>query len=108
MTYVRMTTVQADPSKIEEGLRFVREQGQATMRAQPGFEGLQVLIDRTSGKVISLSQWESEAAAQVAGSALSQTRAQAAQLTGATAPASSDIFELAVNESASQTAAARA
>ena len=107
MTYVRMTTLQADPSKVEEGIRFAHEQVLATMREQPGFEGMQLLIDRTSGKVISLNQWESEAAAQAADSALSQPRAQAAQMTGATAP-TTELFELAVNESASRPAASQA
>ena len=64
MTYVRMTTFQADPSKLEEGIRFGREQALATLRQQPGFEGTRVLVDRTSGKTISVTLWASEAAAR--------------------------------------------
>ena len=99
MTYVRMTTLQADPSKLEEGIRFGREQGLATMRQQPGFEGARLLVDRTSGKTISVTLWASEEAARAAESTLSQTRTQAAQLVGATTP-TTEIFEMVLNENA--------
>ena len=99
MTYVRMTTLQADPSKLEEGIRFAREQALTTLRQQPGFEGLRVLADRTSGKTISVTLWASEEAARVIGSTLSQTGTQAAQLVGAATP-TSEIFEMVVNENA--------
>ena len=99
MTYVRMTTLQADPSKLEEGIRFAREQALATLRQQPGFEGTRLLVDRASGKTISVTLWASEAAARAAESTLSQTRTEAAQLTGATTP-TTEIFEMVLNESA--------
>ena len=33
MTYTRLTTLQADPSKLEDGIRFFREQGEGESRA---------------------------------------------------------------------------
>ncbi len=99
MTYARMTTLQADPSKLEEGIRFGREQALATLRQQPGFEGTRLLVDRTSGKTISVTLWASEAAARAAESTLSQTRTQATQLVGAATP-TTEIFEMVLNENA--------
>ena len=99
MTYVRMTTLQADPSKLEEGIRFGREQALATLRQQPGFEGTRLLVDRTSGKMISVTLWASEEAARAAESTLNQARTQAAQLVGAATP-TTEIFEMVVNENA--------
>jgi len=99
MTYARMTTFQADPSKVEEGIRFAREQALAPIRQQSGFQGMRLLVDRQSGKMIAVTLWETEAAARDAGSALSQTRTQATQLVGAASP-TTEMFEMVVNENA--------
>jgi heme-degrading monooxygenase HmoA len=99
MTYVRISTVQADPSKVEEGIRFAHEQGLATLRQQPGFARMWLLADRSSGKMISVSQWENEAAAQAADGPLSQTRARGAHQIGAATP-TSELFEMVIDESA--------
>ncbi len=99
MTYVRMTTYQTDPRKLEDGIRFAREQALAANRQQPGFQGARLLVDRRSGKTVAVTLWENEAAARAAESTLSQTRAQAAQLVGATHPIT-EIFEMVLNENA--------
>jgi hypothetical protein len=41
MTYVRMTRVQIDPIKVEDGIRFFREVAMPTARRTPGYEGAQ-------------------------------------------------------------------
>jgi heme-degrading monooxygenase HmoA len=99
MTYARLTTLQADPSKVEEVNRFYREQALATLRQQPGFEESRLLVDRTSGTIISVTLWASEAAARAADSTLSQTRTEAAQLSGAPTP-TTEVFEMIANEKA--------
>ena len=99
MTYVRISTLQADPSKVEEVTRYHREQALATLRQQPGFEESQLLVDRTSGKIISVTLWASEAAARAGDKTLSQSRAEAAALSGAPTP-TSEVFEMVVNENA--------
>jgi heme-degrading monooxygenase HmoA len=98
MTYVRMTTLWADPSKVEEGIRFVREQALAIARQQPGFEGMRLLVNRSSGKAIGVTLWASEAAAQAAESALNQVRTESAQVSGA-ASSTTEVFEMVINES---------
>jgi heme-degrading monooxygenase HmoA len=99
MTYIRMTRLQIDTSKVEDGIRFFREVAMPTARREPGFEGARLLVDRTAGTLISMLLWESEAAAQAAESAMGQTRRQGAQQLGVTTP-TTEIFEMAVNESA--------
>ena len=99
MTYVRMTTFQADPSKVEAGIRFAREQGLAPIRQQPGFQGARMLVDRQSGKSIGVTLWESEAAAQAAERTLNQSRSQSAQSLGAASP-TTELFEMVINENA--------
>ena len=99
MTYVRMTRVQIDPSRVEDGIRFFREEALPTARRIPGFEAAQLLIDRTAGALISVMLWESEAAAEAAESTMGRTRTQGAQQLGAPTP-TTEIFEMVVNESA--------
>jgi heme-degrading monooxygenase HmoA len=99
MTYVRMTTLQPDPSKVEELLRFNREHAAAAIRQQPGYEGQRLLVDRSSGTLISVTLWASEAAARAGDTTLSQPRTQAVQLSGAPTP-TTDIFEMVSSENA--------
>lgn len=99
MTYTRLTTLQADPSKLEDGIRFFREQAITTARQQRGFQGARLLVDRQSGKAIAVTLWESEEAARAAESAMNQSRTQGAQMLGATNP-TTELLEMIVNENA--------
>ena len=99
MTYVRMTRLQIDPSTVEDGIRFFREVAMPTAHRTQGFAGARLLVDRTSGALISAMLWESDAAARAAESAMSQPRAQGAQQLGVTVP-TTEIFEMVIDESA--------
>ena len=99
MTYARMTTLQVDPSKVEEGIRFFREQTLATARQQRGFQGARLLVDRQAGKAYAVTLWESEEAVRAAEGAMNQTRSQGVQALGAT-HMTTEVLELAVNENA--------
>jgi hypothetical protein len=46
MTYARLTTLQADPTKLDEGARYFREWVTTTGRQQQGFQGARLLVDR--------------------------------------------------------------
>ena len=99
MTYARLTTVQADPSKLDEGARYFREQSIPLAREQQGFQGGRLLVDRRSGKVQIVTLWESESAAQASADAVAQSRAQLVSALGATNP-TVELLEMVVNESA--------
>ena len=71
--HARMTTLQVDPSRIEEGLRLFCEQIMPVVRQQGG-KGVRLLVDRRSGKVHAISLWETERAAQTAQAAMNQQR----------------------------------
>ena len=99
MTYVRISTMQGDPSKLEDGIRVFREQAVATARQQRGFQGMKLVVDRRSGKGMTVTWWESEEAAQAAERALSQARTEGAQRVGASNP-TTEVLELVFNENA--------
>lgn len=93
--HARVTTLQGDPNKVEDGIRFFRDQVVPVARQQPGFKGARLLIDRRSGKAQAVTLWDSAETAQAAESAMNQQRAQGAQTLGATAP-TTEVFEVAV------------
>jgi heme-degrading monooxygenase HmoA len=99
MTFARLTTLQADPGKLDEGIRFFREFAVSDARKLQGFQGARLLVDRQSGKVQTVTLWESESAAQASADAVTESRAQLLSTLGA-ANSTVELFELAVNESA--------
>ncbi|WP_353952201.1 antibiotic biosynthesis monooxygenase [Knoellia sp. S7-12] len=62
--YARTTTIQADPSKIDDGIAHMSEEVTPVITAMDGCVGMSVLADRASGRCIATSSWESEAALQ--------------------------------------------
>ncbi len=97
--HARIVTLQGDPSKIDEGIQFYKDQALPPLRQQRGFKGARLLVDRRSGKVEAVSLWESEEAANGSAPATAQARTQGAQILGST-PATMEVFEIAVYEDA--------
>ena len=60
--HARVTTSQARSEAVEEAIRIVQESILPAARQQPGFRGLIHLADRGTGKGLTLSLWETEAA----------------------------------------------
>jgi len=59
--YARVLTGTVHPGKTDEGVQIVRDSILPVTRQQPGYKGYLSLTDRTSGKAISISLWETEA-----------------------------------------------
>jgi hypothetical protein len=59
--YGRVVTVQYQPGKIDEGMRIVRDSILPVTRQQPGFKGGLWLLDSSTGKVMAITLWETEA-----------------------------------------------
>lgn len=65
--HARLTTSQYQLDKVGEALQIYRESILPELRQQPGFKGVMGLVDRSQGKAISLTLWESEADALTSG-----------------------------------------
>lgn len=59
--YARVITVQYQPGKLDKGEQLYRESVLPDARRQRGFQGIMGLVDRSTGKAISISLWQSEA-----------------------------------------------
>ena len=83
--YARSTTIQAQPSSIDDGIAFVRDTVMPALEGMDGFVGVSLLVDRQSGRCIATSAWESEEAMRASSEAVRSVREQATQAFGGTA-----------------------
>lgn len=82
--HARVATYQGKPEKIEDGIRYIRDQALPAAKKISGFKGLYYFVDRKSGKGYSFALFESEEALRASEDAANKLRAEAAQAGGAT------------------------
>ena len=58
--YARVTTTQFSPYRLDESIHIAREQIVPAARQQSGFKGYLMLVDRSTGKGITITLWEGE------------------------------------------------
>ena len=92
--YARTTTVQAQPSAIEEGIRAMREDVLPRVQQMEGNVGLSMLADRSSGRCIVTAAWRDEQAMHDAADAVRPLRERMAEILGA--PTTVQEWEIAV------------
>ncbi len=80
----RVNILEADPSKIDEGIAFVRDRVQPLVDSQPGSRGLGMWVNRETGDVVVNTVWEDRAALDASESHVTELRAEAAKVLGAT------------------------
>lgn len=59
--YARLTTVMLRGDKLDEGIALYADSVVPAARAQAGNQGAWLLVDRSTGKGIALTVWDSEA-----------------------------------------------
>jgi heme-degrading monooxygenase HmoA len=95
--HARMTTIQAQADRIDDTVAQVRSSVLPVLEEQEGFRGFTVHVDRSSGKIVGTSYWESEEAMKASEEAVSGPRAQAAESSGSTGGPTVEHFEVAVD-----------
>jgi hypothetical protein len=60
--YARSTTITADPSTIDRGVAYVRDELMPALVGMDGCAGLSLLVDRGMGRCIATSSWQTEEA----------------------------------------------
>jgi len=76
----QVTTVEASPVRLDDAIRFFREQVLPRLRQMDGFEEFIVLSARRSGKVLGVALWENEGVVVLALRQLRVSRADDAPL----------------------------
>ena len=65
--YARVTPTQFSPYRLEESIHIAREQIVPAAQQQTGFKGYLMLVDRSTGKGITITLWEGEEDREVTG-----------------------------------------
>ena len=92
-TFVRLNAVAGDPEKIDGAIKFI-EKSLPTLKAQKGYRGLIMNVDRMTGWGTVSSIWDSLADLEASESKVSGLRRDAADAAGA-ADVKVEIFEVA-------------
>ncbi|MGD9032356.1 MAG: antibiotic biosynthesis monooxygenase [Desulfobacteraceae bacterium] len=58
--FARLTIVQVKPDKIDETINLYGESVVPAAKSQKGYKGVYMLVDRKTGKGVSISLWENE------------------------------------------------
>lgn len=80
--HARVTRVENTPDKIEAVVTHLKEQIIPAAKKMAGFKGGYWLIERSTGRGLAVTLFESEAALKASEDAASQTRSGASQATG--------------------------
>ena len=83
--YARSTTIQAQPSSIDDGIAHVRDEVMPALHDMAGCIGVSLLVDRQSGRCIATSAWETEDAMRDSREQVTPIRDRAAEMFGGTA-----------------------
>ena len=83
--YTRTTTFQAQSSSIDAGIAHVRDTVMPALERCDGYTGLSLLVDRSSGRCIATSAWQSEEAMRASAESIRPVRDCAAEVFGGSA-----------------------
>jgi heme-degrading monooxygenase HmoA len=80
--YARSTTIKAQSSSIDTGIEHVRNTVMPALEGIEGFTGLSLLVDRSSGRCITTTAWQSEEAMHASAESVRPVRDRAAEIFG--------------------------
>lgn len=60
--YARISTVEGDPSKIDDAVAVMNEKIIPTLKGLEGFSAVNFLADRSAGKLVAVAFWNDQAA----------------------------------------------
>jgi heme-degrading monooxygenase HmoA len=95
--FARVTTLQGSPDSVDAGTASVRDEVLPAARGMAGFMGMIALGDRSTGKMIGITLWESEDAMRASEEAANQLRQSAADA-GSAQIAGVERFEVVLDE----------
>ena len=84
--YARSTTIITEPTAVDRGIAYVRDEVVPAIQAMPGCIGFSVLADRAAGRCITTTSWESEEAMRASADRVIPLRTRAAEIMGGSPP----------------------
>lgn len=96
--HARVSTLQGSTDQIDEGIDRIRETTVPVVKEIDGFKGILSLVDRQTGKGLTVTLWESEEALQASEEEANRLRREAAGNLGATGEPIVERYEVALYE----------
>jgi heme-degrading monooxygenase HmoA len=93
--FARVIAAQAAPENLDRTVGVAREQLQAA-RQQPGFGGFYLLIERQTGKLMTISLWATREDAQAVEARAAGLRSQLTPAIGVAGTPAVEVYEVAV------------
>src|SRR5918995_315569 len=82
--FARVSRYRGDPGQIDEGLNYARENILPRVQQVDGYEGVYYLVDRETGKALTITLWESEEAMRASEEEANRLRSESAESASAT------------------------
>jgi heme-degrading monooxygenase HmoA len=95
--WARVTTVEGDPSKVDQGIAEYKSSVVPAVQKQPGARAAILLVDRKAGKSFSGTLWDTEKDLQNSEATVGSLRKEIAEKIGAKSP-KVEVFEVAFTE----------
>ena len=80
--HVRISTIEGDPSKIDDAVAVVNDKVIPTLKGVDGFRAANFMVDRSSGKLVGVVFWDSEEALNASAEAVHPIRNAVAEAAG--------------------------
>ena len=93
--YARMTPVEGSADKVDAGIGSFKEKVLPVIQGLSGYKGALLFVDRSSGKGVGITLWETEDARRAAGEAVAKAREATIETMGAAVPPVQE-YEVAV------------
>lgn len=75
----RISTIEGDAGKIDDALKIINEKIMPALKELDGFTAANFLVDRSSGKLVAVAFYESEAALEGSAEAVKPMRTEVAE-----------------------------
>ena len=76
--YVRISTISADPSRLDDGIAVINDKVVPTLKSIDGFRAANFMADRDSGKLMGVVFWDSKEAMDAGASSVDPIRSAVA------------------------------
>jgi heme-degrading monooxygenase HmoA len=96
--HARVSTIQGSTDQIDEGIDRIRDTTLPAVKEIDGFKGILSLVDRQTGKGLTVTFWESEEALRASEEEANRLRREAAVKLGSTGEPTVERYELALYE----------
>ena len=95
--HARVTTLEVDAGRIDDVVRQLEQESLPGWKEMDGFKGFTLFVDRSRGKLLGTTYWESKDAMDASEEAITGDRRRAAETGGASSEPGVERFEVAVD-----------